>query len=545
MKKILGATIGSCVHVAGILNFLNIADKAGFCTGFLGTAVNIKALENEIKAFKPDIVGLSYRLTPESAVLVLKEFRSLILNDKYAKIKFVLGTTKPVEHALKKSGIADVFDKIFTGEEGIDGIIRYLSGKKSSSTQSSIPPQSLIERIKYKDPVPLLRHHFGRPDFEETAEGIKEISDSKLIDVISLGPDQNTQEFFFHQEKMDKKQNGAGGVPIRSIEDLKKLYKASRTGNYPLMRCYSGTNDIIRFAEILRKNINNAWCAVPLCWYNEIDNRSQRTLVESITENQVVMRWHAERNIPVEVNESHHWSLRYAPDSVAVAAAYLAAYNARKMGVKTYVSQYMFNTPPETSFKMDLAKMLAKIELIEFLHDENFMTLRQTRTGLYSMSGNFYANKGQLASSTMLQMQLNPDIMHVVAYCESEHAAKPEDIIESSIMVLKVINNCLNGCPDMKKDREVISRKNQLVKDAKLIIEKIKGLDKVKKFDDPITAPEIIGKSIGTGILDAPHLKNVKAACGKIKTRFFNGANLAVDENGRPISELKRLSLII
>ncbi len=81
---------------------------------------------------------------------------------------------------------------------------------------------------------------------------------------------------------------------------------------------------------------------------------------ESIAENQSVMKWHAERNIPVEVNESHHWSLRYSPDSIAVAAAFIAAYNAKMMGVKVYISQYMFNTPPETSFTMDLAKMLPK-----------------------------------------------------------------------------------------------------------------------------------------------------------------------------------------
>ncbi|MDD5660113.1 MAG: methionine synthase, partial [Actinomycetota bacterium] len=388
-------------------------------------------------------------------------------------------------------------------------------------------------------------HHFGRPDLKETVRGIRKISESKLIDIISLGPDQNTQEFFFHPEKMDEKQNGAGGVPIRSEKDLGELYKASKTGNYPLMRCYSGTNDIVEFAKILKEKINNAWCAVPLCWYNEIDNRSKRSLVDSIAENQAVMKWHAQQNIPVEVNESHHWSLRYAPDSIAVAAAYIAAYNAKKMGVRTYVSQYMFNTPPETSFKMDLAKMLAKIQLIESLHDETFTTLRQSRTGLFSMSGNFYANKGQLASSTMLQMQINPHIVHVVAYCESEHAAKPADIIESSEIVVRVINNYLNGCPDMKNDSEVIVRKKQLIKDAGLVIEKIKDLNREGRFADPLIEPEIISRSIKIGILDAPHLKDFEAACGKIKTGFFNGANLTVGKDGKPIDELERLNDIV
>jgi hypothetical protein len=87
----------------------------------------------------------------------------------------------------------------------------------------------------------------------------------------------------------------------------------------------------------------------------------------------------------------------------------------------------MFNTPPETSFIMDLAKMLAKIELIESLHDDRFISVRETRTGLYSMPPDFNFAKGQLAASTMLQMQLEPSIMHVVAYCESSYAAKPHE----------------------------------------------------------------------------------------------------------------------
>jgi hypothetical protein len=256
------------------------------------------------------------------------------------------------------------------------------------------------------------------------------------------------------------------------------------------------------------------------------------------------MKWHAEKDIPVEVNESHHWSLRYSPDSIAVAAAYLAAYNAKMMGVKVYISQYMFNTPAETSFTMDLAKMMAKVELIESLHNDSFKTLRQTRTGLYSYPTDFDKGKGQLASSTLLQMQLNPHIMHVVAYCEADHAARPEDIIKSVRITSKVIENCLYGCPDMKLDRKVRERKEELVRDAKLIIEKIKNLDKDNKYSDPLISPEVISKAIKKGILDAPHLCGVKAAKGTIRTMFFEGKNLTVDENYRVISEKVRLSRI-
>jgi hypothetical protein len=541
MKKILGACIGSCIHVAGILNFLNLSDKNGYSTIFLGSACKIDYLKQKIDEYDPDIVAVSYRLSPEGALPIFKELKKKII-DKSSPSKrvFVLGSTKPVAEIGKKLGI---FDVIFTGEGGKEEIEKFL-GKKKVFTGSQIPPQNILDRIKYNKPFPVLRHHFGRPTLDETVKGIKKISLSGVLDVISIGPDQNTQEFFFHQDKMDHRQNGAGGVPLRSEKDFKDLYLASRTGNYPLMRCYSGTNDILRMAKVLLENINNAWCAVPLCWYNELDNRSSRKLEKSIAENQEVMKWHAGKNIPVEVNESHHWSLRYSPDSIAVAAAYIAAYNAKMMGVKVYISQYMFNTPPETSFTMDLAKMLAKTELIESLHDNDFTTVRQTRSGLYSYPADFDKSKGQLASSTLLQMQLNPDIVHIVAYCEADHAAKPEDIIESVKIARKVIENCLYDCPDMKSDKRVINRKEELITDAKLIIDKIRMLDRDKKIEDPLISPVIISKAIKSGILDAPHLLGVRSAKGTIKTMFLDGKNISVDEEGRPISEKDRLDRI-
>lgn len=551
MKKILGAAVGSCVHVAGILNFLNISKKLGYETVYLGCAVGSNALEDAIKENNPDIIGLSYRLSPESAVPLFTSLKNGVIELFKEKI-FILGTTNAVADALKTAGLSNLFNRIFTGGEGVEEIEDYLYGKKLDALNIKTPPQNLIDRIEFKSPFPLIRHHFGRPTMEETIEGIKIISDSGQIDIISLGPDQNAQEFFFETEKMDRLQDGAGGVPVRSGDDLTELYRASRRGNWPIMRCYSGTNNIIRFAEVLVKSINNAWCAVPLCWYNELDSRSERTLEESICENQQVMKWHAERGIPVEVNESHHWSLRYAPDSIAVASAYLAAYNAKKMGVSNYVSQYMFNTPPETSFTMDLAKMLAKIELIEHLHDYNFNSIRQTRSGLYSMPPDFSKGKGQLASSTLLQMQLNPSIVHVVAPCESSYAAKPEDIIEACSIVEKVIDNHINGCPDMKIDRDVIERKNELILEANIIIDKIRelyvNLDSEEKkrcrSGDPLTEPVIIASAIKKGILDAPHLQERNCACGKIKTMFFNGANVTIDDFGNILDEKKRLSEI-
>ena len=49
MKKILGACIGSCVHIAGILNFLNLAQSHGYNTRFSGSAVGIDKLKEEVE----------------------------------------------------------------------------------------------------------------------------------------------------------------------------------------------------------------------------------------------------------------------------------------------------------------------------------------------------------------------------------------------------------------------------------------------------------------------------------------------------------------
>ena len=171
--------------------------------------------------------------------------------------------------------------------------------------------------------------------------------------------------------------------------------------------------------------------AIPLFWYSQLDGRADRPLTAAIQENQAAMAWYGERGIPVEVNEAHHWSLRSAPDSVAVAAFYLAAYNAKKAGVEHYIAQIMLNNPPGTSGIMDLGKALAGLELVGRLEDDRFKVYRQVRAGLASLSVKPYVAKGQLAASTVLGLGLSPQIIHVVAYCEAEHIATPAEIIES------------------------------------------------------------------------------------------------------------------
>lgn len=534
--KIIGGPIGKDIHVAGVLNFFDIAKNIGYETYYLGPANAIEKFVEEIKRIDPDIVAVSYRLSPETAEELLVQFKQAVEREGLTDKKYIFGGTPATARIAEKIGI---FDKIFRGGESKEEVVEHLTGKEFKITQEF--PNTLINRINWKRPV--LRHHFGLPSLEETIEGAKEIAEAGILDVISIGPDQDAQEHFFHPDFQTPEKKGDGGIPIRTSEDLRRIYEASRCGNYPLLRIYSGTNDLIKMAEMYVETINNAWCAVPLVWYSVLDKRSKRLLKDAILENQELMRWHAQRGLPVEVLEAHQWSLRRAPDTIAVAMAYIGAYNAKQMGVNHYVSQYMFNTPHGTSLKMDLAKMLAKIELIESLHDNSFKSYRQVRSGLLSYPPDLDMAKGQLVSSVFLAMNLDPDIVHVVGYCEGSYIARPKEIIESCKMVQQVIVNYKMGVPDMSLDPEVQARKLELKEEALLLVDAIKSLGQSK---DPLTEPAVFVKAVEIGLLDAPDLKGSQYARGEICTDMINGACRTIDpETGNILPEKKRIKNIL
>jgi len=300
----------------------------------------------------------------------------------------------------------------------------------------------------------------------------------------------------------------------------------------------------LKWAEMSVETIHNAWAAIPLCWYSVIDGRSNRSLVDAITENKSVMHWYAERNIPVEVNESHQWSLRDAHDSLAVTMAYLAAYNAKKMGVRNYVSQFMFNTPPETWPNMDIAKMMAKLELIQQLEDDSFRVYREVRAGIAHFSSNPSIAKGQLAASALISLAMKPHILHVVGFSEGDHATTADELIESCNIVHGVIQNGLKGLPDFMTDPVISARKEQLIAEARLILDALTAIG--SDSADPHSDPAVIAMAIEKGILDAPHFRGNPFLKGDILTRNINGAWYAIDpDTGDAIDEKSRLQKIL
>ncbi len=538
MKTVVAGALGECVHVAGVSNFLRLAESAGWRTIFLGPAVPIETFLEVARREKADLVGVSYRLTPETGERLLAEFAEAASDLHEQGVRFAFGGTPPVSR--KAEALEGFFDQIFDGSQGREEVLAYLRGENLSSSDASSYPQSTIERIHWKAPYPLLRHHFGLPSMQSSIEGIRQIAEAKALDVISLGIDQDAQANFFHPERQNPRTTGAGGVPVRSAEDYHQLYQASQTGNYPLMRTYSGTDDFIRLAEMYVETINIAWCAIPLFWFNLMDGRGPLTLEESIQEHQNVMSWYGERGIPVELNEPHHWGMRDAPDVVYVTSAYLSACNAKGFGVKDYIAQLMFNSPPNLSDAMDLAKMLAILEMIAPLEDENFHIWRQTRTGLLSYPLEDNAARAHLATSIYLQMALKPHIIHIVGHTEADHAATAEDVIAASLAARRSIENALAGQPDMTFDPKVQARKKHLIEQAQITLQAIKNIS-AEVLSDPLIDPPTLTKAVSLGILDAPQLKNNRFAAGKISTRVIQGASEAVNEQGEPISEQERL----
>ena len=537
--RIMAGALGDCVHVAGVSRFLTIAEQQGHETLFTGPATDIESFVDLIHQYNPDVIGVSYRLTPENARLMLEEFWGIIRAAGMADRRFVFGGTPPVTAIARELG---GFEAVFDGTEPPDALIRYLRGETSQTGPATIPPQNAIARIRWKAPYPILRHHFGIPAFsiEPTVEGIAQIAEAGALDVISLGADQDAQEHFFRPDLQDPKSKGAGGVPFRSEEDLLRLREAAQRGNYPLLRSYSGTADLLRYAEMLVRTLDNAWCATSLFFFNAMDGRGPQPLEESIRDHIALMAWHGARDIPVEGNEPYHWGMRDAPDVISVAASYLYAYNAKKAGVRDYITTYMFESPNTLSNRMDLAKALAQIRVAEAFVDADFRIWRQTRTGLLSYPVDVARARAHLAESVYLQMTLHPAIIHIVGYTEADHAATAAEVIESSAMVQQVVETALYGQPDMSADPLVQARAAELVAEAHVLIEAIRRLG-ADAAEDPLSDPATLARAVQVGLLDAPQLKRNRFARGEIRSRIVNGAVVAIGPDNQPLTESQRL----
>ncbi|HHX08441.1 MAG TPA: cobalamin B12-binding domain-containing protein, partial [Chloroflexi bacterium] len=221
MKTVVAGALGECVHVAGVVSFLRLAEQAGWRVVFLGPAVPPEKFLQAVRDEKADLVGVSYRLTPETGENVLAQFAEMADDLREQGVRFLFGGTPPV--AEKARQFEGFFDGVYDGNQPVEQLLAYLRGEELSEQSEQNYPQTLIERIKWKQPYPILRHHFGLPSMEATIEGIRQIAEARVLDVISLGIDQDAQANFFHPERQDVRTFGAGGVPVRSAQDYADL----------------------------------------------------------------------------------------------------------------------------------------------------------------------------------------------------------------------------------------------------------------------------------------------------------------------------------
>src|SRR5512136_1165946 len=113
-KTVVAAALGECVHVAGVLNFLHLAESAGWRTVFLGPATSIEAILLAAHSEGASLVGVSYRLTPETGERLLGEFAEAADDLRQSGVRFAFGGTPPVAERARRLGF---FEQVFEGGE--------------------------------------------------------------------------------------------------------------------------------------------------------------------------------------------------------------------------------------------------------------------------------------------------------------------------------------------------------------------------------------------------------------------------------------------
>jgi methylmalonyl-CoA mutase cobalamin-binding subunit len=157
-KTVVAAALGECVHVAGVFSFLRLAEIAGWRTVFLGPAVPIEAVLVAAREEDAALVGVSYRLTPETGERLLGEFAEAADTLHSSGVRFAFGGTPPVAEKARQLGF---FERVFDGSQPPEEVLAYLKGQVSSQPSEQDYPHSFIERVHWKSPYPG-RHTSGR-----------------------------------------------------------------------------------------------------------------------------------------------------------------------------------------------------------------------------------------------------------------------------------------------------------------------------------------------------------------------------------------------
>ena len=566
----VASTLANDPHTEGMHQAGKIARLAGIDCVLLKPSIDLDAFCKAIKEYQPKYIGMSYRLSPVVACDELEKAVEYLYNegvvgkDDNVKICFS-GLPKTIEMLRDRVGhfplkvilceqYPEAIDRVKETVEFFD-IVKERERILAIMEEEIIPKgiklldelaDEVVRNDNYKEepplripsydamgdytlrikesPIPVLRTHFGIPHttIEPTVEGIRGIADACVVDEISLGSSDLSQRYFGDLEKFVLYKND-GGVPYRNEEDLRKLFHATRTGNFPSLKPYCHVKDLVPFVKtcIDCGLLKGAHQAVPLFWFNEMDGRGDMTVRESIFEHFACVRELVKYGIPVEMNDPNQWSSRLAHDTIIATSYALICAVMRSCGVKDMVFQMQMNKPKEVGDYADLAKMGAGLELIKLLRHPGQNVFIETRTGIESLSPDMTKAKWQLGRSTLLQMCMNPQIIHIVSYCEANYAARPADIIDSSKLIRRAVNVFRKHELDIRKELDnpvILERRNHLVNESKYLLDRI-----AKEHPDytPVkTVQDLFPYISDPGVLSAAVEKHIFTAPGVINTRY-------------------------
>ena len=607
-------TLANDPHTQGLYKASRIAQKAGIAVHSLPPGTASREIMDLIGRVDPDYIGLSYRLSPAVGVHELKRFIGVLSRNgllrkasgRPRKIGFagLPETVRAVEQSRgnlpcevftmpqdddllqRAARVLRFFD--VSGSHGkaileelkselypptipeLDELAKEIVADDSYVAEPPLPipsaaaRRSLPERIRQSE-MPILRAHFGIPDesIKPTVEGIARLAEARVLDEISLGSSDLSQRYFGRPEEFAHRKND-GGVPYNTFEDLVELAEAARRGNFPSLKPYSHVVDLVGFIGtcVRAGMLIGAHQAIPLYWFNELDGRGPMTVPESIHEHLAAVRELSRRGIPVEMNDPNQWSSRWAHDTIITADYGLVTAVMVDAGVRDLVLQMQFNKPRETGDLADLAKMTAGLQLADELlpaRPDKPTIRRETRTGIGYLDPNSEYAKFQLARSTLLQMMVSSDIIHVVSYCEADHVATVEDVIDSSKLVRRCVRIFKQHQPDLLKyldDPIVLQRREFLLDQSRFLLRRIAQIHSSNRAVDQgalrLLVPcfanaETLVEALRRGYMTAPGIFHRDySAAGKITTGptqngFIDCLN---PQTGLTMTEEARLALL-
>lgn len=514
-RRVMVGAIGKCVHNLGVETFADWMEEQdlGYISVKLGPAVPVQEVINKIREAMPEVVGVSMRLGDLHVDKLIAEFIEAAvqygIHPRESGIRYCFGGLRPAANLVRAmTGLTLEEDRFvredekhfdlqavaeaYEDKEHFRGFFElvaddFISMEELERFANRQPAQPVHERVQWSDRLiervrqvrelenrPIIRAHIGiaADTIEPTIKAIEKLADAEAFEVVSLAPDQTSQEmlakFVRGEEDPARYLSGQGGAPIRTVEHLKQLKAATQRGNFPMTRIYTGTDELLSLAKLWEEHLNICFPAVPIFFYNELDGRGPISIRDGFDEHFRTIEYWASIGKPLEINDPHQWGLRYASDDMQVTDHVLSAVIALKKGIKNYVMQMMFELPPEISALDDLAKMKASYELVEPLTRRfDFNILRQTRSGLPSFPPNLNQAKGHLAFGIYTQLYMDPDILHVVTHSEAHHEASAEDIIESCEIVKQVCKDFRKGnVPDVWSDPLMKQRIRELKQGA-------------------------------------------------------------------------------